>query len=89
MLTLPCLIAIKPPIAIFSIAIINPHQGRDFAKATGQLAKTDTVNACILVHFAEAIAPQPGSYSPNNKLCNTKSGVVDLKYEAQEQSARS
>ena len=42
----------------FSVAVINPRQGRDFAKATGQLAKTDAIDARILAHFAEAIRPQ-------------------------------
>lgn len=37
------------------VAIINPRQARDFAKATGQLAKTDLVDAAILAAFARAI----------------------------------
>jgi transposase len=41
-----------------SIAVINPRQARDFAKATGQLAKTDRVDAAILAAFAKAIRPQ-------------------------------
>ena len=39
------------------VAIINPRQARDFAKATGQLAKTDVVDAAILATFARAIRP--------------------------------
>ena len=39
------------------VAIINPRQARDFAKATGQLAKTDSVDAAILAAFARAIRP--------------------------------
>ena len=39
------------------VAIINPRQARDFAKATGQLAKTDRVDAAILAAFAQAIRP--------------------------------
>lgn len=39
------------------VAIINPRQARDFAKATGQLAKTDLVDAAILAAFACAIRP--------------------------------
>jgi transposase len=38
-------------------AVVNPRQVRDFAKATGTLAKTDTLDASILAHFAEAIRP--------------------------------
>ena len=41
-----------------SVAVINPRQARDFAKATGQLAKTDRVDAAILAAFARAIRPQ-------------------------------
>lgn len=38
--------------------VINPRQVRDFAKATGQLAKTDAIDASILAHFAEAVQPE-------------------------------
>lgn len=40
------------------VAVVNPRQVRDFAKATGTLAKTDSLDAAILAHFAEAIRPQ-------------------------------
>jgi transposase len=40
------------------VALINPRQGRDFAKATGRLAKTDAIDAQILAHFGEAMKPQ-------------------------------
>jgi len=39
------------------VAVINPRQARDFAKATGQLAKTDRVDAAMLCAFARAIRP--------------------------------
>lgn len=38
--------------------VVNPRQVRDFAKATGQLAKTDSIDAAVLAHFAEAVRPQ-------------------------------
>jgi transposase len=41
------------------VAIVNPRQVRDFAKATGKLAKTDRIDAAVLAHFAEAMKPQP------------------------------
>jgi transposase len=41
-----------------AIAVINPRHARDFAKATGQLAKTDQVDAAMLAAFAKAIRPQ-------------------------------
>jgi transposase len=40
------------------VVVINPRQVRDFAKATGQLAKTDAVDAAVLAHFAEAVRPE-------------------------------
>jgi len=40
------------------VAVINPRQARDFAKATGRLAKTDRVDAAVLAAFARAIRPQ-------------------------------
>jgi transposase len=40
-------------------ALVNPRQARDFAKATGRLAKTDALDAAALAHFAEAIRPAP------------------------------
>jgi transposase len=39
------------------VAVINPRQARNFARATGQLAKTDVIDARVLAHFAEAIRP--------------------------------
>lgn len=39
------------------IAVANPRQVRDFAKATGQLAKTDVLDAQVLARFAEAVRP--------------------------------
>jgi len=40
------------------VAVINPRQARDFAKATGQLAKTDRVDAVVLCSFARVIRPK-------------------------------
>lgn len=40
------------------VAVINPRQARDFAKATGELAKTDRVDARILALFGERIRPE-------------------------------
>lgn len=44
--------------ALLPVALINPRQGRDFAKATGKLAKTDAIDAQILAHFGEAMKPK-------------------------------
>ena len=39
------------------VIVINPRQARDFAKATGRLAKTDRIDAQVLAHYGEAIRP--------------------------------
>jgi transposase len=39
------------------VAVVNPRQVRDFAKATGKRAKTDALDAAVLAHFAQAIQP--------------------------------
>jgi transposase len=39
--------------------VVNPRQARDFAKATGPLAKTDALDARTLAHVAEAVRPIP------------------------------
>ena len=39
------------------VAVVNPRQVRNFARATGKLAKTDALDAQVLAHFAEAMRP--------------------------------
>ena len=39
------------------VVVVNPRQVRDFARATGKLAKTDSLDAAVLAHFAEVIRP--------------------------------
>lgn len=41
------------------VAVVNPRQVRDFAKALGQLAKTDALDATVLAQFAERVRPTP------------------------------
>ena len=43
--------------AALPVVVVNPRQVRDFAKATGRLAKTDALDAQVLAHFAEAVRP--------------------------------
>ena len=43
--------------AAVPVVVVNPRQVRDFARATGQLAKTDALDAAILAHFAVAVRP--------------------------------
>jgi transposase len=41
------------------VAVVNPRQVRDFAKAIGQLAKTDALDAALLAHFGAVVRPTP------------------------------
>jgi transposase len=43
--------------AALPVIVANPRHVRDFAKATGQLAKTDRLDAVVLARFAEAVRP--------------------------------
>lgn len=40
------------------VVVINPRQVRDFAKATGRLAKTDAIDAHVIARFGEAVRPE-------------------------------
>jgi transposase len=53
------------------VCVINPRQARDFAKATGQLAKTDGVDADVLAHFGEALQP------PLRELRSTETQLLE------------
>jgi transposase len=46
------------------VAAVNPRQARDFARATGRLAKTDRIDAQALAHFADALRPEPHPPAP-------------------------
>lgn len=41
------------------VAVVNPRQVRDFARSTGQLAKTDRLDAVLLARFAAVVRPTP------------------------------
>lgn len=41
-----------------NVAVVNPRQVRDFAKAIGKLAKTDAVDAEVIARFSEVIRPE-------------------------------
>lgn len=42
-----------------SVAVVNPRQVRDYARAVGRLAKTDAIDAQVLAQFAQAVGPEP------------------------------
>ena len=43
--------------AALPVVVVNHRQVRDFARATGTLAKTDALDAAVLAHFADAVRP--------------------------------
>src|SRR5436309_2612102 len=53
-------------VAGLPVAVVNPRQVRDFARATGQLAKTDRLGAALLARFAEALRPAPQPSVPED-----------------------
>jgi transposase len=50
-------LALRLSKAKLPVAVVNPRQVRNFARAVGKLAKTDPIDAKILSHFAEAVKP--------------------------------
>jgi transposase len=47
------------------VVVVNPRQVRDFAKASGRLAKTDALDAQVLAQFAEVMRPRLDGCFPN------------------------
>jgi len=41
------------------VAVVNPKRIRDFARAVGQLAKTDAIDARVIAHYAATLQPPP------------------------------
>jgi transposase len=54
--------------AAFEVAVVNPRQPRDFAKASGQLAKTDSIDARILAQFGAVIGPRVSEKPTKNRM---------------------
>src|SRR4051812_41943807 len=50
--------ALALALAGLSVAVINPRQARDFAGASGQLARADALGAGALAHSAQAVRPE-------------------------------
>ena len=62
--------------AALPVVVVNPRQVRDFARATGKLAKTDALDAQVLAHFAEAVRP------PVRSLRDEDTPGAQLPYDA-------
>ena len=66
------------------VAVVNPRQARDFARASGRLAKTDTIDAAGLAHLAEALRPEPRPLSDEqtqrlDALVTRRRQLIDLR----------
>ncbi len=61
------------------VAVVNPGGVRDFARATGRLAKTDEIDAGVIAHFAEAVGPQPRT--PRTQAHKEVGGLADRRRE--------
>lgn len=57
-----------------SVAVVNPRQVRDFAKASGRLAKTDRLDAAVLAAFGVALQPQ--ARAPKDALTQRLSDLL-------------
>jgi len=62
-----------------SVAVVNPGRVRDFARASGQLAKTDEIDAGVIAHFAQALEPRPRT--PPTKAQKELDGLTDRRRE--------
>jgi len=61
------LLAREMDAAGIAFSSVNPRQVRDFARATGQLAKTDAIDAGMILGFARAMQPKATSQPPENR----------------------
>lgn len=65
------------------VARINPRQGRDFAKATGQLSKTDRLDACVLASMGQVLdlpkyQPKPAWQRRLSEWVQRRTQVLDM-----------
>jgi len=61
------------------ISVVNPRQVRDFARATGQLAKTDAIDAKILAQFGESIPAR--QWSAPSAILQKLTALVRRRYQ--------
>lgn len=65
------------------VAVVNPRQVRDFARASGRLAKTDAIDARMLAAFAAALRPAPlpavdASQTAIGELVSRRRQIIDM-----------
>ena len=56
------------------LSVVNPRQVRDFAKASGRQAKTDSIDACVIAGYADCFKPAPNTM-PSPELCALREAV--------------
>ena len=66
--------------ASLPVAVVNPRQVRDFARATGKLAKTDTLDAAVLAHFGEAVRPPVRPCGTQRPCCSAHWSLADTNW---------
>ena len=76
-------------LAAAAYLVVNPRQVRDFAKATGKLAKTDALDAQVLAHFAEAVRPPVRPPTLINSLTTRRSQLMTMLVVGEESSETS
>ena len=60
-------LAVDLMLAGLTVAVVNPRHAREFARAQGQLAKTDHLDARLLADFARRMSPRPSDKPPANQ----------------------
>lgn len=75
------------------VAVVNPRQVRDFAKATGRLAKTDRIDAQVLVEFGRLINPKIASLADEQSreleaLLSRRAQLVGMRVQESNRSAQ-
>lgn len=66
-------------VAGLPVTLINPRQIRDFAKASGRLAKTDAIDAAVIAHFGEAL--KPPIRSPLDKATQELAALTSRRFQ--------
>lgn len=61
------------------VCVVNPRQVRDFAKATGRLAKTDSIDAAVLAHYGQCL--QPRATEPASEAVKALRILVDRRHQ--------
>jgi len=59
------------------VAVVNPRQVRDYARAIGKLAKTDSIDAYVIARFARDVRPEAGRISHSRSISSKSSLCAD------------